>query len=397
MGDQPLWITYIFGFILLNVMLGAMAYMTYAERKVIAFMQDRIGPNRTGPAGLLQPIADGIKLLGKEDLIPKFADRRIFVIAPLISFVTAPLSALVIPFGDQITISGHTVHLYATDINVAVLYVLAIGSVGVYGIILGGYASANRYSLLGALRSAAQVISYEIVLGLSIVGVFILAGSLSLVQIVNNQRTALDINFNSFPLIGADRSLFGLTLPGIGVDWVAHIPNWYIFSQPLGFIIFLIAAVAETNRAPFDLPEAETELISGFHTEYSGFRFSFYFLAEYINMIVVSLLAASLFLGGIDGPIKDGVWWLLIKMSVFLFFYIWLRATLPRFRFDQLMGIAWKVLLPLVLVNVLITGFIRLAGNDDISNRAVLITALVVAAVVVFAYIVGSRRDPSVA
>jgi NADH-quinone oxidoreductase subunit H len=380
MNDQPLWITYIFGFILLNVMLGAMAYMTYAERKVIAFMQDRIGPNRTGPFGLLQPIADGVKLLGKEDLIPKFADKRIFVIAPLVSFVTAPLSALVIPFGDQVTIFGRDVRLYATDINVAALYILAIGSVGVYGIILGGYASANRYSLLGALRAAAQVISYEIVLGLSLVGVFLLAGSLSLVQIVNNQRTDLDIGFG-----------------WIGLDYTLTLPNWYIFSQPLGFIIFLIAAVAETNRAPFDLPEAETELISGFHTEYSGFRFSFYFLAEYINMIVVSLLASTLFLGGIDGPIKDGVWWLLIKMSIFLFFYIWLRATLPRFRYDQLMGIAWKVLLPLVLVNVLITGFIRLAGNDEISAQAVWIAV----AIAVFAFLVmfflSLRREARVA
>lgn len=342
-SSQPLWISFIVGFIVLNVLLVGMAYMTWAERKVIALMQDRIGPNRTGPFGLLQPIADGVKLLGKEDLIPKFADKRIFVIAPLISFVTAPLAALVIPFGDTITIFGEEINLYVADLNVAVLYMLAVASVGVYGIILGGYASANRYSLLGGLRSAAQVISYEIVQGLSLVGVFILAGSLSLVQIVNDQRRSLEL-----------------------FDTGLSIPNWYIFYQPIGFIVFLIAAVAETNRAPFDLPEAETELISGFHTEYSGFRFSFYFLAEYINMIVISLLAATLFLGGIDGPIADGFWWLLIKASIFLFFYIWLRATLPRFRFDQLMGIAWKVLLPLVLLNVLITGFVRLAFNDQL-------------------------------
>lgn len=343
MGDQPLWITYIAGFVVLNLLLVGMAYMTWAERKVIALMQDRIGPNRTGPFGLLQPIADGIKLLGKEDLIPKFADKRVFVIAPLISFVTAPLAALVIPFGDPITIRGQEINLYVTDMSVAVLYMLAVGSVGVYGIILGGYASANRYSLLGALRAAAQVISYEIALGLSIVGVFILAGSLSLVDIVNAQRTSLE-------------------LFGTGIS----IPNWFIFSQPLGFIIFLIAAVAETNRAPFDLPEAETELISGFHTEYSGFRFSFYFLAEYISMIVISLLAATLFLGGFDGPVADGFWWLFLKAGIFLFFYIWLRATLPRFRYDQLMGIAWKVLLPLVLLNILLTGFIRLASNNQL-------------------------------
>ena len=353
MNDQPIWITYLFGFIVLNVMLVGMAYMTYAERKVLALMQDRIGPNRVGPFGLLQPIADGIKLLGKEDLIPAAADKRIFVIAPLIAFVTAPLSALVIPFGDQVTLFGEEINLYVADLNIAVLYVLALGSVGVYGIILGGYASANRYSLLGALRAAAQVISYEITLGLSLVGVFILASSLSLVDILNEQRTSLDI--------------LGLS-----------IPNWYILSQPLGFIIFLISAVAETNRAPFDLPEAETELISGFHTEYSGFRFSFYFLAEYINMIVVSLLAATLFLGGIDGPLKDGVWWLILKATIFLFFYIWLRGTLPRFRYDQLMGIAWKVLLPLVLVNIAITGWVKLRSDGEISNMTFIIPVAVV-------------------
>lgn len=363
MEDQPLWISYVFGFVILNVLLGGMAYMTWAERKVIALMQDRIGPNRTGPFGLLQPIADGIKLLGKEDLIPKFADKRIFVIAPLLSFIIAPLAGMVIPFGDSVSIFGQDVRLYATDINIGLLYILALASVGVYGIILGGYASANRYSLLGSLRSSAQVVSYEIVQGLSLIGVIILAGSLSLVQILDAQRTSLDI--------------FGL-----------NIPNWFIFSQPLGFIIFLIASVAETNRAPFDLPEAETELISGFHTEYSGFRFSFYFLAEYINMIIVSLLAATLFLGGIDGPIADGVWWLVLKAFIFLFFYIWLRATLPRFRYDQLMGIAWKVLLPLVLVNVLLTGLIRLVSNEQLSSVAAAIAVVSTLAALALLYFI---------
>ncbi|MDI3339896.1 MAG: NADH-quinone oxidoreductase subunit NuoH [Sphaerobacter sp.] len=328
---------YIFAFIVLNVMLGLMAYMTYFERKVLAAMQDRVGPKRTGPFGLLQPIADGIKLLAKEDIVPKNADRLVFLVAPLLSFVLAPLSAAVIPFGGTVTVFGQEVNLYVADINVAVLYVLALGGMGVYGIILGGYASANRYSLLGALRSAAQVISYEIVLGLSLVGVFILSGTLSLVQILEAQQQPLS---------------FG------GVQ----VPNWYILSQPLGFVLFLIAAVAETNRAPFDLPEAESELIGGFHTEYSGFRFSFFFLAEYINMIAVSLLAATLFLGGTDGPIADGVWWLAAKAALFLFFYIWLRTTLPRFRYDQLMGLAWKVLLPLALINIALTGLIRLWG-----------------------------------
>ncbi|CCF82793.1 NADH-quinone oxidoreductase subunit NuoH [Nitrolancea hollandica] len=329
--------SYIFSFVLLNILLGLMAYMTWIERKVMAVMQDRIGPNRTGPFGLLQPLADGAKLLSKEDLIPSNADKRIFLIAPLISFVTAPLAAAVIPFGETIHIFGIPVNLYVSDINVAVLYVLAMGSMGVYGIILGGYASANRYSLLGALRSAAQVVSYEIVFGLSLVGIFILSGSLSLVEIMQQQQQTLTFG----PI---------------------QIPNWYILSQPLAFVIFLIAAVAETNRVPFDLPEAETELISGFHTEYSGFRFSFYFLAEYISMIIISLLASTLFLGGTDGPIAAGVWWLVLKAAVFLFFYIWLRTTLPRFRYDQLMGLAWKVLMPLVLINVALTGLIRLWG-----------------------------------
>jgi NADH-quinone oxidoreductase subunit H len=238
-----------------------------------------------------------------------------------------------------------------TDLNVGALFLLAFGSLGVYGIILGGYASANRYSLLGGLRSAAQVVSYEIVLGLSLVGIFLLSSSLSIRTIMEQQTR--DLVFALGPLT--------LTLP-----------NWFILSQPLAFVIFFLAAVAETNRAPFDLPEAETELVSGFHTEYSAFRFSFYFLGEYINMIVVSLFAATLFLGGTDGPGADRFWgmgllWLLLKVVLFLFFYIWLRATLPRFRYDQLMGIAWKVLLPLVLVNILITALIRLIGNGQLS------------------------------
>jgi len=337
MDWQRLIVSYLVGFVLLTVLLGLMAYMTWFERRVLARMQHRVGPNRTGPFGLLQPIADAIKLLGKEDIVPANADRLVFLVAPLLSFALAPLGAAVIPFGDTLELFGIEIPLLVADINVAVLYVLALGSVGVYGIILGGYASGNRYSLLGALRSTAQVISYELVLGLSLVGVFILSGSLSLQEILREQQRTL--------VLGP------LTLP-----------NWYILSQPLAFALFLIAAVAETNRAPFDLPEAETELVAGYITEYSGFRFSFYFLAEYINMIVVSLLAATLFLGGIDGPFADGVWWLALKALFFLFFYVWLRATLPRFRYDQLMGLAWKVLLPLALLNIGLTGLVRLWG-----------------------------------
>ena len=344
--DQPIWLTFLVAFIFMNVLLVGMAYMTWYERKVLAAMQDRIGPNRTGPKGLLQPIADGIKLLGKEDLIPAHADKVVFFFAPLVVFVTALVAVAVIPFGGTIEVFGTDVNLFITDLNIGALFILAIGSAGVYGIILGAWASANRYSLLGGLRAAAQVISYELILGLSLVGIFLITGSLSLRDILAAQQQPLEIG----PL---------------------SLSNWYILSQPLAFVLFLIAAVAETNRAPFDLPEAETELVSGFHTEYSAFRFSFYFLGEYINMIVISLFASTLFLGGTSGPGSEAYWglgvlWLLLKTIVFLFFYVWLRTTLPRFRFDQLMGIAWKVLLPLALLNIVITAFIRLVGNGQV-------------------------------
>ncbi len=348
MADQPVWLTFLVAFIIMNVLLIGMAYMTYYERKVLAAMQDRMGPTRTGPKGLLQPIADGIKLLGKEDLIPGAADKVVFFFAPLVVFITSVVGVAVIPFGPTIQVFGRDVNLYVTDVNVGGLFILAFSGIGVYGIILGAYSSANRFSLLGGLRSAAQVVSYEIILGLSLVGIFMLTGSLSLRDIVASQSRTLEIG----PF---------------------ELSNWYILSQPVAFIIFMIAAVAETNRAPFDLPEAETELVSGFHTEYSAFRFSFYFLGEYIAMIVVSLFASTLFLGGTNGPGSGEYWglgivWLLVKTLLFLFFYIWLRATLPRFRYDQLMGIAWKVLLPLVLINILFTSLVRLMSNDQVTN-----------------------------
>jgi len=346
MADQPIWLTFVVAFVILNVLLISMAYMTWYERKVLAYMQDRVGPTRTGPHGLLQPIADAVKLLGKEDLVPAAADKYVFLFAPVVVFVAALVAAAVIPFGGTVDIFGRDVNLFITDLNVGALFLLAVSSAGVYGIILGAYASANRYSLLGGLRSAAQVISYELILGFSLVGIFILTGSLSLREIMVEQQRTLSIG----PL---------------------DVSNWFILSQPLAFVLFLIAAVAETNRAPFDLPEAETELVSGFHTEYSGFRFSLYFLGEYINMIVASLFAATLFLGGTDGPGAEEYWglgllWLFTKVVLFLFFYIWLRATLPRFRFDQLMGVAWKVLLPLALLNIVVTAFIRLVANGQV-------------------------------
>jgi len=363
MADMPLWLNFIIAFLIMNILLVGMAYMTYYERKVLAAMQDRMGPMRSGPKGLLQPLADGVKLLGKEDLIPAAADKWVFWFAPLIVFVTAVVGVAVIPFGGTIHVFGQDINLFITDLNVGALFVLAFGSIGVYGIILGAYASANRYSLLGGLRSAAQVISYEIILGLSLVGIFILTGSLSLREIQLAQQGTI--------------SIFGL-----------DVSNWYVITQPVAFIIFMIAAVAETNRAPFDLPEAETELVSGFHTEYSAFRFSFYFLGEYISMIVISLFASTLFLGGTNGPGSEQYWglgivWLLVKTILFLFFYIWLRATLPRFRYDQLMGIAWKVLLPAVLLNIMLTALTRLRGNGQISTgQLVAVVAAVVGVLV---------------
>ncbi|MGH2561847.1 MAG: NADH-quinone oxidoreductase subunit NuoH [Thermomicrobiales bacterium] len=381
--DQPLWLTFIVAFIFMNVLLVGMAYMTLFERKVLAAMQDRMGPTRTGPKGVLQPIADGIKLLGKEDLIPAAADKLVFYFAPLVIFVTAIVSVAVIPFGGAIELFGRDINLFAADLNVGALFVLAFGAIGVYGIILGAYASANRYSLLGGLRSAAQVVSYEIILGLSLVGVFILAGSLSLRDILLEQQDDIVISF--------DR---------IGLDWSLSVANWYILSQPLAFVIFMIAAVAETNRAPFDLPEAETELVSGFHTEYSAFRFSFYFLGEYINMIIISLFASTIFLGGTSGPGSTTYWglgiiWLLAKTVLFLFFYVWLRGTLPRFRYDQLMGIAWKVLLPLVVVNIVLTAFIRLVGNGEIDIPRWFWWAVIgAAAILVLATSFWPRRAP---
>jgi NADH-quinone oxidoreductase subunit H len=322
------------------------AALTLAERKVIAFMQVRLGPMRVGPWGLLQPIADPIKLLLKEDIIPARADRWIFTLAPVICLIPAFIVLAVIPLGPAINIPpisifGRTITIppitpYVTDINIGVLYVLSISSVGVLGIILGGWASNSKYPLLGALRSAAQMVSYEVALGFSIIGVLMLSGTLSLVSIVEAQKNA-----------GA----------------------WYVFLQPLGFLLFFICGVAETNRAPFDLPEAESELVAGFHTEYSGFRFSLFFLAEYANMITVSAMAVTLFWGGWLRPFPNvallsfldvipPVLWFAAKVIVFLYFYLWFRASWPRYRYDQLMKLGWQFLLPLSIANVVVTAIL---------------------------------------
>ncbi len=304
--------------LVVGLLLVAVAYLTWLERKVIGDIQVRFGPSRVGPFGLLQPIADGIKLMFKEDVVPANADRVIFILAPALSFVPALIVFAVIPFGPSFVI---------TDVNVGLLYVFAVASLGVYGSVLAGWASNSKYSLLGGLRSSAQMVSYELGLGLSVLGVVMMTGSLSLVDIVEAQKGT----------------------------WLGILPRWNIFPQFLGFVIFLISSNAELNRAPFDLPEAETELVAGFHTEYSSMKFALFFMAEYANMIAVAALATTLFLGGWRGPLLPPVIWFLLKVFAFIFLFIWIRATLPRFRYDQLMGFGWKVLLPLALANVMFT------------------------------------------
>jgi NADH-quinone oxidoreductase subunit H len=301
------------------------AYMTLLERKFIARLQVRYGPNRVGPLGLLQPLADGVKLIFKEDIIPSGADRVVYTIAPMISVIAAMIAFAVIPIGPDFAVFGYPIQLHIANLDVGVLYLLAISSLGVYGIVLAGWASNNKYSMLGGLRSSAQMISYELGLGLSLVGVIMVAGSLSVVDIVNFQSGAL----------------------------------WLFALQPLGFILYLIAGVAETNRAPFDLPEAEQELVAGYHTEYSSMRFAMFFMAEYINMITVSSVATSVFLGGYYGPfgLLPGPWWFFLKVFLLLCGFVWLRATLPRLRYDRLMRVGWTVLLPLGLLNVMLTAF----------------------------------------
>ncbi|MGD9851881.1 MAG: NADH-quinone oxidoreductase subunit NuoH [Nitrospirales bacterium] len=328
--------------VVMGVVLLTVAVLTLLERKVLGWMQDRMGPMEVGPYGILQPVADGLKLFFKEDIIPAGANKLMFSLAPVLSLVPALIGFAVIPFGPDWTVEVGGVEFkpfVISDINIGILYILAFASVGAYGIILGGWSSNSKYSLLGGLRSAAQLISYELNVGLSIVGVLLLSSSLSLVQIVNAQA---------------------------GGFW-----NWYFFGgggfpQAIAFAVFLISAVAETNRTPFDLPEAESELVAGFFTEYSGMRFAFFFLAEYGNMILVSCVASVLFFGGWHAPFEflqgpesihwlTGIMWFAFKVSTFLFFFFWIRATLPRLRYDQLMRFGWKVLLPIALGNIVIT------------------------------------------
>jgi NADH-quinone oxidoreductase subunit H len=314
-------------------LLSAAAGMVYVERKVAAFLQQRIGPYRVGPRGLLQPLADVIKLMFKEELRPSAADAILFTLAPVISATAAFAAFAVVPFGAETTLFGllaTPLRLQVADLNVGILVVFAIASMGVYGIVLAGWSSNSKYSLLGGLRSSAQMISYELSYGLALAGVLLIANSLSLHDIVEGQSGA----------------------------WLFVIPRWYVFLQPVGFLIFMTAGIAETNRAPFDFPEAEQELVAGYHTEYSSMRFAMFFLAEYINMVTVSAVAADLFLGGWHGPLLPeslGWVWFLVKVGAILFFYVWMRWTLPRYRYDQLMAFGWKVLLPVAAVNLIVT------------------------------------------
>lgn len=337
-------------FIILNVLLGIVAYTVWLERKVVGRMQNRWGPTRVGPFGLLQPIADGVKFILKEDLTPPLAHKFLFILAPLLSVVMALISISVIPFGNNITIGSTTTPLQITaidkngggigDINIALLILLGVTSIAVYGVALAGWSSNNKYSLLGSLRATAQMVSYELSLGLSLVGVLILASSLSLRQIVDQQSGT----------------------------WWGWLPHWYIFPQFIAFFIYLISAYAETNRIPFDLPEAETELVAGYHTEYSAMKFAMFFMAEYTNMITVACVATLLFFGGWHGPVPHAwpalaqalmpVFWFALKVFLFIFLYIWVRGTLPRFRYDQLMAFGWKFLLPLAIANIIGTSLI---------------------------------------
>lgn len=305
-------------------LLTAIAYTTLFERRMVAFIQGRVGPNRVGPFGLFQPIADAIKLLFKEEFLPDKANKVLFSIAPLLSFFTATMAIAVIPVGDSITIGGYRIDMVISDLNVGILYLFALSSLSVYGIVLAGWSSNSKYSLLGGLRSSAQMISYEIGLGLSLVGVLMLSGTFSIAEIVKQQ----------------DGSIF----------------NWYFFKQPVAFFLFFVSALAESNRIPFDLPEAESELVGGYNTEYAGMRFGLFYLAEYCNMITISALSASLFFGGWSGPFLPPIIWFLIKVVIFLFIFVWVRGTLPRFRYDQLMRFGWLVIIPLTLANILITG-----------------------------------------
>jgi NADH-quinone oxidoreductase subunit H len=323
------------------------AYSTYAERKVAAFMQDRIGPDRAGPFGILQPLADGLKLFMKEEIIPTVSNKFLFVLGPCLFMITALMTGVVIPWGDTLTLGGVEYKLQITDINIGILYVFGVVSIGVYGIMIGGWASNNKFSLLGAIRASAQMISYEIAMGFSIITLVMMTGTLSLKEISEFQTG------------------------GTGGHW----NFWNVVNQPISFLIFIICAFAECNRAPFDLPECETELVGGYHTEFSSMKLGLYLFAEYINMFISSAIISTLFFGGYNFPFMNelgldsnlitilGTIALFAKIIFFIFFFMWIRWTIPRFRYDQLMNLGWKGLLPLSILNLLVTGAVLLYFN----------------------------------
>jgi len=310
------------GIVLVLILMGAAAYMTFAERVIMARMQLRLGPNRVGPLGLLQPIADGIKLLTKESFQPAGVDIFTYWLAPCISLFTALFAFVLIPIGGTVELWGRPIRLQIANVDSGIVFLLAFSSLAVYGVVLSGWASNNRYSLLGGLRGTAQLISYEIPMGLSLLTIALAAGTLNLEKIVDAQKA-----------------------------------SWFVWSNPVSFIIYVITAFAETNRAPFDLPEAEQELTAGYHTEYGGMKFAMFFIAEYVNILAVSAIATTLFLGGWHGPGNIPVVWFLLKIALFVFFFIWVRATLARFRYDQLMSFGWKVLTPIATLNLILTAY----------------------------------------
>jgi NADH-quinone oxidoreductase subunit H len=327
--NEPWWISLPKAFLIINLVLLMFAYLTWVERKVIGRMQRRYGPNRAGPFGLLQPIADLVKLIRKESFVPTAGIDVLYVGAPIVSAFTALAAFALIPFGPGWTVLDYEINGYIANVSISLMLLFALGSVGIYGFIVGGWASESKYSLLGSMRTCAQLVSYEVSLALSVLGIVLMAGSLSLVDIVARQADS----------------------------W------WYVVPQAVGFVVFLIAGTAETNRAPFDLPEAETELVAGYHTEYSGMRWGLFQMAEYVNLIMLSALATTLFLGGWHGPWDDwfGPVWFLLKVAVMIFLFIWLRTTLPRLRYDQLMRFGWKVLLPVATANAVATAALVVA------------------------------------
>ncbi len=361
------------GFVLVLVLLGGFAYLTLYERKALARIQVRIGPNRAGPWGLLQPIADAVKLVFKEELTPANADKLLFTLAPIITVVPAVVIAAVVPWGPDVTILGYHLTLYIADINVGVLYIMSVASIAIYGVVLCGWSSNNKYSMLGGIRSSAQMVSYEIALGLSFVAAIMLAGTMRMTDIVGAQSGA----------------------------WLGFIPKWFVFLQPVGTAIFLIATLAEVNRAPFDMPEAEQELTAGYHTEYSGMKFALLFMAEYVKMIAICAIAATLFFGGYLGPditkiplLGQHLTWLvpfmgplymLIKIAILLFGMIWVRATFPRIRYDRLMDFGWKILLPLALAVIFITavGILLAANVNPLLIWVIPVASLLVAGIAV--------------